>query len=794
MILNYFKTTWRFFKKNKLSVLINIAGLSIGIACSLTIYLYVNHELSFDRYHENNDRIYRITLKEETSGETDYNSETPFPLAPALRAQFPEEIMITRIQFADRGNIRIGEKVYEEKFLLFAEAPIFEVFDFNWIMGSPENAMKELNSVILTESLASKYFPGVEPLGKTINLIDIGYLKVTGVVEDPPNNTHLPYSMLINLDNLTEEFVGMNYDRWTVILGGFITYALLPDHIDPIDFEKQLNEFVSNIMNEEEEPEIQQQLLLLPLKEIHHDKKYSTLIYTTSKRTILIVGLVGIFILLIACINYINLAIAQAIKRSKEVGIRKVLGADRPGLFRHYIADALLLTIIALVIAIILVEVFIPGLNTFLGNNVQLSIYNTPSVFIYIFILVLGISLISGLYPAAVISGYSPIAAINNRISSHKRSTKLLKNGLVVIQFIISQVLIISTLVITTQLGFMMNTDLGFEDNSIISAPVPDIDQMDLLRHDLEANPSIQNVTFAISGPQTIVDRRFETVVFSREIDDPEKINTDVKAADSKYLETFKLKLLAGEFYESARGRDSVRNVVINEALSQRLGYADPDSALGKRINMGRIVGVVKDFHIESLHNEIIPMVMLHYTPFLGQVFIKVNQNNMSESIEHIQSAWEGLFPDANFRYRIYDEFLTRMYSNDTKILSIIRFFSIIAIILACLGLFGLVSYMMLQKTKEASIRKVFGASIGDVIMRSTRSYFSLIILANIISFPVAWYFMDKWLSNFAYRITIHWWIFAIALIFSLLITFATIFFQIHKIARANPADALKYE
>jgi len=452
------------------------------------------------------------------------------------------------------------------------------------------------------------------------------------------------------------------------------------------------------------------------------------------------------------------------------------------------------MVLISMLLALIFIEVFNPYLNNYIGLIITRSIYNIPQLLLVIFAFVILIGIIAGWYPARMVSSYNPVDAIKNRISSHKKSTRVLKRSFVIVQFIISQVLVIGTLVIFLQIQYISKKDLGFSQKSVLSLYVPHGDKKEILKNELLANPAISNVSYAISGPQAKLDERFETNVYLRDVDNPEKIDTDVKATDKDYYELFGLQMAAGEYYKDSHGKDSVRNAVVNETLAKMLGFDDPVDALGKRVNMGRIMGVVKDFHIESLHNKILPMIMIDYPRFQGQLFVKVNGDKLNESAAYIEKVWSGLYPEEIFEYQVYENYISEMYSQDNQTFNIINLFALMSVLIASLGLFGLISYLLRQKTREICIRKVFGAKVRNILLMIGNEYFRLILIANIIAIPVGWYLMSRWLENYAYRIDLYWWIFLIAITFSVVIAFGTIVIQSVRSANSNPVNGLRIE
>ncbi|MFC2107518.1 FtsX-like permease family protein [Bacteroidota bacterium] len=791
MIKNYILTAYRFLVKNRLSGLINIFGLAIGIASAALIFLFIQYELSFDKHYKNYKNIYRITSLSGSAYGTDYNPETQYPLADAIRIGLPDIGDICRVFYAKNGTLRIGEKKFKENHIVLADSLFFDFFDMEWIAGSPENALTEVNSIVLTESFAKKYFGDNDPMGQTIKIENTNNLAIKGIIKDLPASTHLPINIIASLDVLPT-FVSGNYDHWNLFFGGYAAYIKINNPEEVSNAESQINKYSEQFIDEETWREIT--YVLQPLSEIHYDKNYSTFTYITTEKNLWALVLVGLAILIVACINYVNLSLAQSLKRSKEVGVRKVLGANRKSLTVQFIGEALVMVLISMVLALIFIEVFNPYLNSYIGLIIENSIYNIPQLLLIIFAFVILIGIIAGWYPARMVSSYNPVEAIKNRISSHKKSTRVLKRSFVIVQFIISQVLVIGTLVIFLQIQYISKKDLGFSQESVLSLFVPHGDTKEILKNELLAIPEISNASFAISGPQAKLDERFETNVYLRDVDNPEKIDTDVKAADKDYYKLFGLQMAAGEYYTGSHGKDSVRNAVVNETLAKILGFDEPVDALGERLNMGRIVGVVKDFHIESLHNKILPMVMIDFPRFQGQLFVKINSDNLSETAAFIEKIWSGLYPEEIFEYQVYENYISEMYSKDKQTFNIINLFALMSVLIASLGLFGLISYLLRQKNREICIRKVFGAKVRNILLMIGHEYFKLILIANIIAIPLGWYLMSRWLDSYAYRIDLYWWIFLIAITFSAIIAFGTIAIQSVRSANSNPVNGLRIE
>ncbi len=540
MIKNYLKIAFRNILKNKTSTLINIFGLSVGLASVILILLFVWNELKFDNHFEKKDSIYRITTTQVHPDGTDYNCETPFPLAPLLSENFSEIEYISRVKCTSCAIIHVEDKKFQEKNILFADENFLSIFDFEWILGTPETALTELNSIVLTESVARKYFNSIEVIGNTINLEGLYNLKISGIIKDSPPTTHLPVSMILTLETLTPEFIGMNYNDWDIILGGFFTYALLPENSNPKSLEQNINSFMQRHLAPEELED--KMFELQALNEIHYDTRYSTLNYITSKQTLWIFSIIGIFILLIACINYINLSLVKSFKRSFEIGLRKVMGAQRKELIFQFILESLIISIVTVILAFSLAEIFTPVLNQYLGFGVVLKLYTGPAIILMFVFLAVILGIVTGLYPAIILSGFLPLKAIKNKITSHSRGVRVLKNGLIIFQFIITQVLVVNLYIISKQLNYISDKDLGFDKSSIINITVPDVEKKDVLKSQILQIPGVSKMTFGIAGPCASLEERFTSVFFSQETDNPVKYECETKGVDEDYLKTFNLK------------------------------------------------------------------------------------------------------------------------------------------------------------------------------------------------------------------------------------------------------------
>ncbi len=797
MIKNYIKITFRNLLRNKISTIINLLGLSLGISVCLLIFLLIDYELNFDNFHNRKNEIYRVVRKESTGSAVKNSPSTPFPMRAALGNEFPE-LSITQIFEPSQHQLKLGDDVWMEDNVLFADSGFFKVFDFPAVSGDPLSSFKNPNVAVITESMARSRFGNQSPIGKTVNISNTVDVDIVGILKDPPQNSHLPFSMVIMIDSFHKDFVGgFDYDSWNVTLG-FTNYVVLPEEISALDFEKSLDLLSKKYLSAQSAS--QTTYSLQPLREIHFDKLYaqSNVSYTIDITYLLVLGAVGVFILLLACINFINLSTAVAIRKSKEVGVRKVMGASRAQLIYQYMSEAFLLTIFSSLIALGIAERVLPSLNSFLDAGLSLLTLSKPAV-IWIFIggLVL-VSLLSGLYPAWVLSGYKPVAALKARISSQDSSSIFLRKGLVTFQFVISQILIIGTLVVASQMNYFRSKPLGFDSDYIVTIGLNDNDtrKLETMKNRLLESAGVQGVSFGVGVPTSSNDINSEITVEGL-LDDFE---VGIKAVDYDYKETFDLQLAAGRWFLNQEQDAKGGEFLLNETAVRQMGFASPDEALGKLISFGLdnlkapVVGVVKDFHVKSLREAIKPIVLVQHPELYFEGGIKISNQNIPEIVAHIKSVWEETFPGFLFDYQFLDESLAENYSREEQLYSIFKIFSGISIGIGCLGLFGLISFLVVQKTKEVGVRKVLGASVSSVVLLFSKDFMKLLLIAFVIATPVCWYAMGQWLNEFAYRIELNPYYFVVGGLLNLMVAFGTISFQSIKAAKTNPVESLRSE
>lgn len=792
LIRNYFKTAWRSLRRHRIYSTINVLGLTLGIASCLVILLVVKYELGFDKFNSNADRTYRVTLNA-----IDFNPSVSMAIVPAMRNDFPELEEVTQAWYHESGLVDVGQRRFEEKGILFADKYFPLVFDFHWLEGNYRTALTEPNSIVLTESYARKYFGKKEAVGKLINLQNEYTLKVTGVIRDLPGNTHLPFHLLVSFETVRkqrEQMGAMSNFYW--INDGSFAYIVTPPHYDVNKIQSRMHGFIEK--NWGKEIADGARLPLQPLIDIHFDSRYlnNTISYTTSRETYYALAAVALLIIVIACINFTNLATAQALRRVKEVGVRKVLGSNRYQLIAQFLGETTLVVLIALLLAMLLLSVLLPQLSLWL--DIKINIYQAlqPSILGLIVAAAFSIILLAGLYPAFVQSAFSPIASLRSKPSVPFKGLTLRKS-LVVIQFAISQMLIAGTLVVAYQMDFFRNRDLGFNKDAVISVDIPDQARTQTLNQQLLNNSGVRQVSLSSGAP--VYNNNFapfnspENGVTKDDV-------TEIKFVDENYIDMFQMQLLAGEKIQrnNKSNKDTLYDVVVNETLVHKLGIQNVQKAIGKHISVGdwycTIMGVLKDFQSESKHKKIRPCVLIYRADNFYTASIKLSLPHLSKTIAAIDESWSSLFPQSVFSYEFVDDHIASWYRQEQKEYTAFRLFAAIAILIGCLGLYGLIAMATVQRTKEVGIRKVLGASFGNIILLFSKEFLLLIIVAFVIAVPITYYIMTNWLQSFAYQIKIGANIFVTAIMVSFFIAACTIAYETLRAAFANPVKSLRTE
>jgi len=807
MFKNYFLIAFRNFFRRRNYTLINILGLSIGITSCIVIFMLITYELSFDKFNSRYDNIYRIVQGVKSGESVNNNPSTPYPLAAAFRNDFTDIPLVTQIHFQYEVLLTIEGEKQKQQDILFADSLFFEVFDFKVLSGNPKAELGQPGKVFLTKSLADKILKNKKTTTIKINKVE---LEVAGIIADPPPNSHIHFSMVASMSSFNGDFLGgMPIVRWGMTARGF-TYIALPEKITASSVDSRLTPFIKKYYPPQDTANLIQRLQ--PLSDIHFNTAYTknpSRVTNIAKTDLVIMGVLGIFILGIACINFINLATASSEKKAKEIGIRKTLGAQRKQLALYFLSETFLLSIIAVLISLGATEWLLVWLNPFLEKQIDIHLFSNLPLGTFLVVLVLGTTVLAGFYPAVFLSKYNPTTVLTGRFSIGNSGTSVRK-VLVVFQFVIAQVLIIGTLIVGRQMDYFKSKPLGFEEEAIINVPIPDQDmsKQESLRARLETNTNIQDFTFSVGAP--ISGNDFYTDFFLTEKGRESGVyGTGLKASDRHYLETYKIKLVGGRWFSESDERkadirlpekDQKFVYIINESAMKQLGFHSPDQIIGKEITTGfgavsaEVIGVVQDFHIATLHKEIVPVVFVTTGYLFYEAGIRVNTANLQETIKFIEQRWSEVYPDQYFEYEFLDEHLATLYKNDQKVFMLFKIFAGISIFIGCLGLYGLISFIANQKQKEVGIRKVMGASVSSIVLLFTREFTKLVIIAFAIAVPLTWYFMDQWLQGFAYQISISWWIFLAGFFTTISIVLLTILYRSIRAAHTNPVITLRSE
>lgn len=801
MIKSYFKIAFRNLIRHKVFSVINIAGLAIGIASCLLLFTVVNNELSYDKFQPNYKRIYHVVTQDKFSDGMTYNPGVPVAALKALRLQMPDVLFGainanfgSQVTVNNGGNASTGKKFIEESGLYFCEPNFFHVFIYDWIEGNAA-VLGEPNNVVLTKKIAEKYFGNwKDALNKTITLDNAIPLKVAGILRDVPLNTDFPLGIMISYGTLNSNGDKYNFHGdWNTLSSNFQVFALLPKNVKESDINKRLASFSAEHYHDKRSSA--RLNFLQPLSDVHFDKRFDVFgTHVTSMSVLWTLSLIGIFIIIMACINFINLATAQAVTRSKEIGIRKVLGSSRKQLFFQVMGETGIVVIIAALVAIGIAVLCLPFIKHIAPIEENPGLLNLP-VLAFIFIIIAGVTITSGLYPSLVLSGYKPALALKNKITSANVGGISLRRGLVVIQFAISQVLIIGTLIAISQMNFINNADLGFNKEAILmlagNADSTAIEKLPSFKEKLLQIPGVTSVSCNSDAPSS--DNTWASN-FAYNHKEDEKYQVTMKFADPDYFKTFGLQLLAGRVYDKS---DSIKEIVINETLVHKLGEKQPEDVIGKDIRIGgsawkKIVGVVKDFKTNSLRESIKPLLLAENNQQYGITALKLRSGNIPKTQAAIQSAWNSFFPEYAYTSKFIDENIAKFYEQETHLSLLYKIFAGLAIFISCLGLYGLVSFMAVQKTKEIGVRKVLGASLSNIVYLFSKEFTILIAVAFIIAAPIAYFMMHAWLNDFVYRINIGVGVFIIAVIISIVIAWLTVGYKAIKAAMVNPVKSLR--
>lgn len=804
MIRNYIKVAFRNLRRNKMYALLNVVGLGIGIACGLLIFMIIKYETSFDNFHKNSQRIYRISTSFERPDGISYSAGVSFPAAEALRADFPQLEKVAGIYqrgqtIVSTGNITDKQrKKFNESLVYFAEPSFFEMFNFNWLAGKPQTALADPGSVAITKEIAEKYFGNWKyAMGQILTFNNSDVYKVNGVIDNVPVNSDFPLGLVASYASLKNTGVAGNLNDWVSTYSEAEVFVSLPEGMTHEKFSKDLVAFSKR----HKKPEYMNILVAQPLSDIHYNAEFGNFNNdrTFSKPLITAITLIGIFLIVIACVNFINLSTAQAVNRSKEVGVRKVMGSTRKQLAFQFISETAIITLLAAGLAMVIAFYAMSFINNLLEIKLSLSLISIPLLLSFIAGLIILVTLLSGIYPALIVSGFNPITALKNTLNAKAVGGISLRRALVILQFAIAHVLIIATIVVVSQTDYFRTASMGFTKAAILNVAMPGDSlsrtKQEYIRNEFLKNPAIRQVAFSYASPADNgmwnSDFRYDHAQKSTDF------SATLKWADPEYFKVYNLQFVAGKPYAAS---DTVTGFVVNETLLRRLGVTDPNQAIGREISLwngarkANITGVIRDFNSTSLRSPVAPVLLGPWKDLYGMASLQINPGKTKEVLDFIESAWNKAFPDYVYRYEFLDKKIDGFYRQENQLSSLYKLFAMIAIFISCLGLYGLVSFMAVQRIKEVGIRKVLGASVGQIIYLFSREFTILILVAFVIAAPVAYYFMHKWLEDFTYRIPLSATIFLVSIAGSLAIAWITVGYRSIKAAIINPVKSLRTE
>ena len=795
MLSSYLKTSLRNLRRHKTYAAINIVGLALGMACGLLIFMLVKYHLSFDDFHADSDRIYRI-VTEQHRDVISYTAGVPSPLGKEFREDYDFAEKVARI--ASEGDMTItvkdGDEVKlfkEEGGVAITEPEYFDIFNFPLVTGDMKTALVEPNTAIITERLAKKYFGDEDPINKTIRFGDKIDAKITGVLQDFPKKTDQKTEIFVSYSTLKQynEWLASD-DAWGGTMSGMNCYVRLRPQVSVAQVEKVFPAYVT-----EHRPTSTNvhHYKLQPLDDIHFNANYGG---PMSKRNLWVLSFIGVFLIVTACVNFINLATAQALNRSKEIGMRKVLGSRRSEIFWQFIAQTGVITLLAMALAILLTLTVLPYVNNWFSSQMSFDVLNDWQLLLFVPALVLLVTFLAGSYPGLILAGLQPVLALKGKLSQQHIGGFNTRRMLIVTQFALSQALVIGMIVIAKQMNYSTNADLGFDKEAVVMIPIAsDYSKAKTVKGEFENMAGVQDVTLCYGAPAT--SSNWETTPYYDNDPKEQEFRVSVKAADANYVRTFGLTLVAGRNIFPA---DSAREFVVNEAFARKLNLKSPDELLGKMLivnsddNKGPIVGVVRDFHDLSFHEEINAIAIFTNPDLYNAFAVKINAVNLTTTMAALESKWKASHPGQLFEYEFVDDDVASFYETETLMLKLIQAFSALALFIGCLGLYGLVSFMAAQKTKEIGIRKVLGSSIAQILWIFGQEFARLIAIAFVIAAPLAWWLMDNWLAEFKFQIDIGVGIFVWALLGTFLVALITVSYQAVRAALMNPVHSLKSE
>ncbi|WP_096428278.1 ABC transporter permease [Labilibaculum antarcticum] len=812
MFKNFFITLFRNFSRNKFYTTINIVGLSLGLMCTILILLFVQDELSYDKYNVNHERIIRLGSDFTLSGKRDRVATSPLPFGPTFAEEFPEVEQFVRFQGSGRQQFKYDDKEFYEERIAFVDSSVFTIFSFPLLKGDPDKALTQPYSIVLNETLADKYFNGEDPIGKLLLVGENVAYTVSGVMKDLPSNSHFKYNAFYSMKTLesirgAEQFNSQQpISFWSF---NNYTFLLLKENSEsdailekfPAYYEKYMKELGDQLG-------VKYKLIIQHLGDIHLRSQLQWDAPTGNIKYIYILTAIAIFILSIASINYMNMATARSTKRAKEVSIRKVVGAQRENIIRQFMLESVSLTVFALIVALICVELVLPLFNQLVNKDLILSVVDTPEVILFNVILAVLVGLFSGSYPALYLSSFQPVFILKGR-NGKSGANGFLRKILVISQFTISAIMISGTIIVASQFLYMNNMDLGFNKKDVLVASIRDTvfrTRMDAFKMELKKNPNIKGVTTSSS---LIGFGGSKTVHLFESDEGMAQYALNFNVVDFDYIDVMEMDVLKGRKFNREIPSDTANSFIVNQAAAVKFNWGD--NSLGKKlqlglkiegvedggeVQLGEVIGVIRDFNYQPLKNLIEPMnlVVSENPDYRRNLHVKINSKNRKETITYIEKVWNQFCPNMSFGYFFLDDRMKENYEPEERLTWIFSIFSLISILIASMGLFGLSSFMAEQRNKELGIRKVLGAPVVKLVYLLTGEFIRLILFANLIAVPISYWALSAWLNDFPYRISIGIWVFVATLIISLVIGLFTVAWQSFRAANADPIKAIKYE
>jgi len=811
MFKNNLKIAWRNLRKRKVFSLINILGLALGFGCAILIFLFVNHHLGYDTFHQNSDRIYRF-VTEERSDVVEYTAAVPPGFSNAFKEDYAyADKMAKMVYWGDEVltieerdlKIKVGEEVQ------FVEADFFKIFNFPLVNGSNDVPLTEPNTALITEEMAQTLFGGENPVGQTFLFGNKELITITGVLKDFPNTTMFKAKLFISFPTLESYFSFAANENWGGITSNLMCFGLLHPNQDVGAIEANIAAYPKKFRPKSKNRHVYR---LQPLNDIHLNTTYDGVV---DSKTLWVFSLIGLFILAMACINFINISTAQSVYRSKEVGMRKVVGSVyrskevgmrkvvggvKNQLFWQFMIETFLTSFLALLAGVGLCLLVLPWFNTIFGLTLSITGLLDLRFVGFISLLLVLVTFLAGSYPGVLLAKVSPILALKNQLSATDAGSALTRKSLVIAQFTIAIVLIVGTLVVNQQLNYAISSDLGYDKTSIalVEIPTDEVEALQLksLKDRLLDLPGVEKATLCFASPGAS-NRNWGTSIQYNNRPEPEEFSIQIKAADNNFVNTFDIPILAGRNFVE---RDTVDEVLVNETFAKKVGASPIDELLGKEIAInsgkvkGKIVGVVSDFHDRSFQENINPVFIAPIENYYSEFALKIKMDRAAETLAAVESEWSQLFSDFVFDYGFLDQKVAEQYQTEQQFLSLTKVFSVLAIFIGCLGVYGLISFFITQKTKEIGIRKVLGSNLGNILALLTKDVVFMVLIAGVIASPIAWLVMQRWLENYKYQTPLSWWIFVLAIVGVVVITMGTMGYKTLKAAMTSPVKSLKAE